>query len=232
MTGSLPMLRKFAKPRRTIFILVRSMLLTAMVWKATARLEFFYWEDSSAAPKYSQRCNAIGTLPFFQTKSERAEIEFFSLLHARFGQKFRDLQFTDLIRDGLTRARGESDRFLACGLFVHRDLFLKVFRSLVERELADLKLHVHLYTQRVQSHEIVDYLACVWAVIEQPGLQHHLLRIKPDPLIRAGVVVMPPDGILMSPRKTKLKIMTRNSFMNGDRPRIHCRRAPEVTEFF
>src|SRR6266446_409998 len=43
---------------------------------------------------------------------------------------------------------------------------------------------------------------------------------------------MPPDRVLMFPRETKLKIMTGNSFVNGDRPRIHRCRAPEVTEFF
>src|SRR5437588_12307271 len=32
---------------------------------------------------------------------EGAEIEFLALLHARFGEEFRNLEFADLIRDGL-----------------------------------------------------------------------------------------------------------------------------------
>src|SRR5439155_25869379 len=43
---------------------------------------------------------------------------------------------------------------------------------------------------------------------------------------------MPPDRVLMFPRETKLKIMTRDSLMNSNRPRVHRCRAPEVAELF
>src|ERR1051326_1127104 len=43
---------------------------------------------------------------------------------------------------------------------------------------------------------------------------------------------MPPDWVLMFPSEAKLKIMPRNSFVNGDWPRIHRRRAPKVTKLF
>src|SRR5256885_3170989 len=55
---------------------------------------------------------------------EDAEIEFLSLLHARVGEKFYNLQLSDLVRNGLTRTSGKRDCFLARGLFVHRDFFL------------------------------------------------------------------------------------------------------------
>jgi hypothetical protein len=53
---------------------------------------------SSVAPKYSQRCNEIGTLPFFPDEIvEGAEVEFFALLQAGFSEKFCDLEFADLV---------------------------------------------------------------------------------------------------------------------------------------
>src|SRR6266516_3075144 len=55
---------------------------------------------------------------------EGAEIEFVALLHARVGEKFYNLQLSDLVRNGLTRTSGKRDCFLARGLFVHRDFFL------------------------------------------------------------------------------------------------------------
>src|SRR5262249_784986 len=53
-----------------------------------------------------------------------AKIEFVSLVHARVGEEFHDLQFADLIRDCLARPRGERGRFLARGLFVHWDFLV------------------------------------------------------------------------------------------------------------
>src|SRR6266513_1239803 len=42
---------------------------------------------------------------------------------------------------------------------------------------------------------------------------------------------MATDRVLMFPGETKLKIMTENTFVNGDWSRIHRCRAPEVAEF-
>src|SRR5438094_10666098 len=42
---------------------------------------------------------------------------------------------------------------------------------------------------------------------------------------------MTADRVLVFPRETKLKIMTGNTFVNGDWSRIHCCRAPEVAKF-
>ncbi len=91
---------------------------------------------------------------------------------------------------------------------------------MLEREFAERKFHVHFHPQRAQAHEIVNDLARVRAVVEQPGLQHHFLGVKTDSFVRAGVVVMTADRVLVFPRKTQLKIMAGNSFVNGDRSRI------------
>src|SRR5215813_6155548 len=42
---------------------------------------------------------------------------------------------------------------------------------------------------------------------------------------------MTPDWVLVFPRETKLEIMTGNTFVNGNRPRIHRRCAPKVAKF-
>src|SRR6266550_4464117 len=116
---------------------------------------------------------------------EGAEAEFLALLHARVSEKFHDLQLSDLVRDCLTRTYRKGNRFLARRLFVHRNFFLQVFRGLCERELAERKFHVHFHAQRAETHEIVNDLARVRAVIEQSSLQHHFLSIKADPFVRA-----------------------------------------------
>src|SRR5437868_11367513 len=41
---------------------------------------------------------------------------------------------------------------------------------------------------------------------------------------------MPPNWVFVLPGKAKLEIMSRNSFVNNDRPRILCSGAPEVTK--
>src|SRR5947207_5819220 len=41
---------------------------------------------------------------------------------------------------------------------------------------------------------------------------------------------MPPNWVFVLPGKAKLEIMSRNSFVNDDRPRILCSGAPEVTK--
>lgn len=46
-----------------------------------------------------------------------AEVEFLALLHSRFREEFRDLEFADLIGDGLAGAGG-GDRFLARGSWI------------------------------------------------------------------------------------------------------------------
>src|SRR5262245_44822355 len=43
---------------------------------------------------------------------------------------------------------------------------------------------------------------------------------------------MAPDCVLVFPREAKLKIMAGSSFVDGDGPRIHRGRAPEVAKFF
>src|SRR5262249_32227898 len=72
----------------------------------------------------------------------------------------------------------------------------------------------------------------MWAVIEQPGLQHHFFSVKANALVRTRVVVMSPNRVLVFPRETKLKVMAGNSFVDGDRPGIHRGRAPEIAKFF
>jgi len=47
---------------------------------------------------------------------ERAEIEFFALLHSRVGEKFHDLEFADLIGDGLAGTGREGNCFLTGGI--------------------------------------------------------------------------------------------------------------------
>src|SRR5438046_6314007 len=41
---------------------------------------------------------------------------------------------------------------------------------------------------------------------------------------------MPPNWVFVLPGKAKLEIMSRNSFVDNDRPRILCSGAPEVTK--
>jgi hypothetical protein len=82
-----------------------------------------------------------------------------------------------------------------------------------------------------ETHEVVNDLARVGAVVEQTGLQHHFFRVKADSFIFARVVVMTTDRVVVFPGKTKLKVMPRNSFVNGDRSRVFRRRLPEVAEF-
>src|SRR5437762_2535986 len=66
-----------------------------------------------------------GHIPVFPKKIvECAQVEFFALLHSRVGEKFHDLQFSDLVSNRLTGTSRKSNRFLARGLFVHRDFFL------------------------------------------------------------------------------------------------------------
>ena len=146
---------------------------------------------------------------------ERAEIEFVALLHARVSEKFDDLQFADLIRNGLARPGGKRDRFLARSLFIHRDFVLQVFGGLFQREFAERKFHVHFHSQRAEAHEVVNDLASVRAVVEQAGLQHHFFGVKANPFIRAGIIVMPPNR---SPR-----VSTRDKAENNDREFLHER---------
>ena len=113
---------------------------------------------------------------------------------------------------------------------IHRDFFFEIFRGLLECEFAEGESHVHFHAERAQTHEIVNDLASVRAVVEQTSLQHHFFGVKADAFVRAGVVVMTADRVFVFPGKTKLKIMAGNSFVHGERPRILRRRAPEVTE--
>src|SRR3954454_14554160 len=73
---------------------------------------------------------------------ERAQIEFLALPHPRFGEEFRDLEFTDLVGDRLAGTYCERDRFLARCRSVHWDLLLQVLRGLFEREFAESELHI------------------------------------------------------------------------------------------
>src|SRR5205823_10478263 len=57
---------------------------------------------------------------------EGTKVEFVALLHPRIGEEFRNLEFADLICEGLAGAGGKGDRFLSRSLCVHRDLLLKI----------------------------------------------------------------------------------------------------------
>jgi len=104
------------------------------------------------------------------------------------------------------------------------ELFLQMFRSLLEREFTEREFYIHFHRQRVQTHKIVNDLAFVRTVVEQSGLQYHLLRVKADPFVRTRIVVMPPNPIFLFPRKIKLKIMAGNFLANCERAWIlrHC----------
>jgi hypothetical protein len=101
---------------------------------------------------------------------------------------------------------------------------------LVERKLAEREFDVHFHAQRAEAHEIVNDLACVRAIIEQTGLQHHFFGVKADPFVRARIVVMPPDRVVVFPGKAKLKIVPGNSLVHSNRTGILRSRTPEVTE--
>ena len=124
----------------------------------------------------------------------------------------------------------ESDRFLARSCRIHRHCVFQIFRRLIEGEFAERESHVHFHAERAQAHEVVDDLAGVRAVVEQSGLQHHLLGVKADAFVGARIVVMAPDRILVFPGKTKLEVMPGNSFVHGQRPRILRGGAQKVTE--
>src|SRR5205085_5130960 len=161
---------------------------------------------------------------------EGAEVEFLTLLYPRFRQEFRDLELANLIADGLAWTGRERDRFLTRGVRIHRHFFFEVLCGLIEREFTEREAHVHFHAKRAQTHEIVNNFARVRAVVEQTGLQHHLLGVKADAFVRARVVVMTLDWVLVFPGKTKLEVMAWNSFVNNDRPRVLRGRAPEIAE--
>src|SRR5947208_11688506 len=96
--------------------------------------------------------------------------------------------------------------------------------------MAKTQYYIHFHPKRAQPHEIVNNLARMRAVIEQAILQHHLLGVKADPFVRPGIVIMPPDRIFVFPGKAKLEIMSGNSFVDNDRPRILRGGAPEITK--
>ncbi len=97
--------------------------------------------------------------------------------------------------------------------------------------LPSARFDVDFNPQRAQPHEIVNDLAGVRTVIEQARLQHHLLGIKPEAFVRAGIIIMPANRVLVFPGKTKLKIMARDSFVDADWPGIHRSCPPEIAEF-
>src|SRR5439155_19087197 len=161
---------------------------------------------------------------------EGAKVEFIALLQARFGQKYHDLELTEFSSKCLTSASSESDRFLARSLRVHRDFLLKILCRFFQRELAERQFHIYFHPERAQPHEIVNNLARVRAVIEQTILQHHFLGVKTNPFVGPRVIIMPPNWVFVLPGKAKLEIMSWNSFVDNDRPRILCSGAPEVTK--
>jgi hypothetical protein len=61
------------------------------------------------------------------------------------------------------------DRFLSCRLRIHRHFFFQIFRGLLEGELTERKFYIDLDAERSQAHEVVDDLARVRAVVEQPA---------------------------------------------------------------
>ena len=110
---------------------------------------------------------------------------------------------------------------------------MQIFCGLVEFELADCEFYVHFDAQSAQPHEIVNDLAGVsrrGGIVEQSRLQHHFFRIKADPLVRTGIIIMTANRILVFPGKTKLEIVAGNSFMDTNRAWIHRSRAPEVAK--
>src|SRR5438105_1108057 len=109
---------------------------------------------------------------------------------------------------------------------------MQIFRGLIESELSERESYIYFDAESAQTHKVVNDLARVRAVIEQSRLQHHFLGVKTDPFVRGRRVVMTSNRVLMFPGKTKLKIVTGNSFMNADRSRILRGRAPEVTEIW
>src|SRR5439155_14705126 len=88
-------------------------------------------EDLAIVAALFFRLNSAQILPLLQRDRdiavfpneimEGADAEFVALLHARVGEKFHDLQFPDLVSNGLTRTSGKRDCLLTRGLFVHRD---------------------------------------------------------------------------------------------------------------
>src|SRR5436309_10610652 len=109
---------------------------------------------------------------------------------------------------------------------------MQIFRGLIEGELSERESYIYFHAESAQTHKVVNDLARVRAVIEQSRLQHHFLGVKADSFVCTGVVVVPPDRVLVFPGKTKLKIMTWDSLVDSNRPRIHRRRTPEVSELF
>src|SRR6266568_9391515 len=79
---------------------------------------------------------------------------------------------------------------------------------------------------------MIDDFARMRAVVKQPGLQHHLLRIEAYSLVRAGIVIVTPDRVGILPRKSQLKIMAWNSFVHRNRTRILGGRQPEESHLF
>ena len=64
----------------------------------------------------------------------------------------------------------------------------------------------------------------------RPGLQHHLLGIEADALVRAGVVVTPPNRILVRPRQGQLQVVAGHALVHDDRPRVARRGQIEVRQ--
>src|SRR5215813_9879728 len=116
---------------------------------------------------------------------ESAQIELVTVLHPRLRKKFDDLKFADLVSECLPWTSGEGNRFRARGLRVHRHLFLQVFCGLVERELSERESYIHFHAERTQTHEVVNNLARMRAIVEKTGLQHHLLCVKANTFICA-----------------------------------------------
>ena len=100
----------------------------------------------------------------------------------------------------------------------------------IDREISQRQFHIHFHAQNPQAHEVIHNLAQLWTIIEETKLQHHLFGIKADTFIRAGVIVVSANRILMRPRKRELEIMPRHALMHDEWPWILGDRKRKVIE--
>src|SRR6185503_13719989 len=106
---------------------------------------------------------------------------------------------SDLVGDRLTRQRFEEDRFCPRRAVIHRRSGAKIFGGLINREKPQREFHVDFNPERAKPHEVVDHLTRASAVVEESRLEHHLFSIKPDSFVWSGIIIMPPNRILVSP---------------------------------
>src|SRR5262249_5118338 len=144
-----------------------------------------------------QRDRQIAILPQLIVKI--AKFKPSPLLLSGICQKPVNLKLANLVSDRLPRHRGEKHRLSPGRLVVHWCPVLQILRRPVDVENAERELHVDLNSERTQSHKVANDLARLRTVVEQAGVEHQLLRIKPYALVRTRIIVVPADVILMGP---------------------------------